>query len=279
MVILMLVVGLVVLTVGGELLVRGSSRLAMAMGISPLVVGLTVVAAGTSMPEVATSIMAAIRGERDIAVGNVVGSNIFNILSVLGTASAVSADGVRVSAAALQLDIPVMIAVAVACLPAFLPSCLPAFLSSCLLCLLCLLCRTCHLPLERCDVLCVLLCLYGVVRDRGDAARFPSHVFFRDAGNCRSADCRNAADRGRSLNSTAKNFEIPGPARGGVFCFSLTRPGFCFCSLPDGRCRMKLMTLVVDCPTRPAVSLDSDYRAYLRCCDGPPADAAVSYRR
>ena len=130
MVILMLVVGLVVLTVGGELLVRGSSRLAMAMGISPLVVGLTVVAAGTSMPEVATSIMAAIRGERDIAVGNVVGSNIFNILSVLGTASAVSADGVRVSAAALQLDIPVMIAVAVACLPAFLPSCLPAFLSS-----------------------------------------------------------------------------------------------------------------------------------------------------
>lgn len=71
------------------------------------------------MPEVATSIMAAIRGERDIAVGNVVGSNIFNILGVLGTASAVSTEGVRVSAAAFQLDIPVMIAVAVACLPVF----------------------------------------------------------------------------------------------------------------------------------------------------------------
>jgi cation:H+ antiporter len=63
--------------------------------------------------------MAAIRGERDIAVGNVVGSNIFNILGVLGVSSVVSAEGVRVSNAAFQLDIPVMIAVALACLPVF----------------------------------------------------------------------------------------------------------------------------------------------------------------
>jgi cation:H+ antiporter len=77
------------------------------------------VAAGTSLPEVATSIMAALRGERDIAVGNVVGSNIFNILCVLGLSSLVSPAGIRVSETALQFDIPVMIAVAAACLPVF----------------------------------------------------------------------------------------------------------------------------------------------------------------
>lgn len=76
-------------------------------------------AAGTSMPEVATSVVAAIRGQRDIAVGNVVGSNIFNILCVLGLSSVVSPAGVEVSSAALRFDIPVMIAVAVACLPVF----------------------------------------------------------------------------------------------------------------------------------------------------------------
>jgi cation:H+ antiporter len=84
-----------------------------------LIIGLTIVAAGTSMPEVATSVVAAIRGERDIAVGNVVGSNIFNILCVLGISSVVSPDGIEVSKAALAFDIPVMIAVAVACLPVF----------------------------------------------------------------------------------------------------------------------------------------------------------------
>ena len=71
------------------------------------------------MPEVATSIVAAMRGERDIAVGNVVGSNIFNILCVLGLSSLSSPTGINVSAAALRFDIPVMIAVAVACLPVF----------------------------------------------------------------------------------------------------------------------------------------------------------------
>jgi cation:H+ antiporter len=68
---------------------------------------------------VATSVIASIRGERDIAVGNVIGSNIFNILSVLGMASLVSPHGIQVSDAALRFDIPVMIAVAVACLPIF----------------------------------------------------------------------------------------------------------------------------------------------------------------
>jgi cation:H+ antiporter len=77
------------------------------------------VAAGTSMPEVATSIIASIRGERDIAVGNVVGSNIYNILAVLGLAAFLSPGGVAVAPAALDFDIPVMLAVAVACLPIF----------------------------------------------------------------------------------------------------------------------------------------------------------------
>ena len=84
-----------------------------------MLIGLTIVAAGTSLPEVATSILASIRGERDIAVGNVVGSNIFNILCVLGLSAAFVPGGVEVSDTALRLDIPVMIAVAVACLPIF----------------------------------------------------------------------------------------------------------------------------------------------------------------
>ena len=111
--------GLGLLVLGSHWFVESAIVIARQLGVSELVIGLTIVAAGTSMPELATSIMAAIRGERDIAVGNVVGSNIFNILGVLGVSSVVSPDGVRVSAAALQLDIPVMIAVALACLPVF----------------------------------------------------------------------------------------------------------------------------------------------------------------
>lgn len=87
--------------------------------MSELVIGLTVVAAGTSLPEVAASIAAAVRGERDIAVGNVVGSNIFNILAVLGLSSLANPSGVRVPTEAIEFDIPVMIAAAVACLPVF----------------------------------------------------------------------------------------------------------------------------------------------------------------
>jgi cation:H+ antiporter len=84
-----------------------------------LVIGLTIVAVGTSLPEVATSVIASLRGERDIAVGNVVGSNVFNLLGVLGLASLVSPAGIGVADQALQFDLPVMLAVAVACLPIF----------------------------------------------------------------------------------------------------------------------------------------------------------------
>jgi cation:H+ antiporter len=111
--------GLGLLVAGARWFVESSISIARMMGVSELVIGLTVVAAGTSMPEVATSIIATIRGERDIAVGNVVGSNIYNILAVLGLAALVSPTGVGVAPAALDFDIPVMIAVAVACLPIF----------------------------------------------------------------------------------------------------------------------------------------------------------------
>jgi cation:H+ antiporter len=111
--------GLVLLVLGSRWLVDGAVSFARYLGVSELIVGLTIVAAGTSLPEVVTSIIAALRGERDIAVGNVVGSNIFNILGVLGIASIVAPGGIEVSTAVIGFDIPVMIAVALACLPIF----------------------------------------------------------------------------------------------------------------------------------------------------------------
>lgn len=111
--------GLGLLVLGTRWFVNGAVALAQWFGLSELVIGLTIVAAGTSMPEVFTSVIAGLRGERDIAVGNVVGSNIYNILGILGVASLVAPRGVPVASAALHFDIPVMTAVAVACLPIF----------------------------------------------------------------------------------------------------------------------------------------------------------------
>lgn len=112
-------VGVVALVAGSRVLVDGAVGIATALGVSELVIGLTVLAIGTSLPELATSVLAAWRGERDIAVGNVVGSNIFNILCVLGLSGVAAPAGIRVSPEALLVDTPVMIAVAVACLPVF----------------------------------------------------------------------------------------------------------------------------------------------------------------
>jgi cation:H+ antiporter len=84
-----------------------------------LILGLTIIAIGTSLPELTTSIIAGLRGARDIAVGNIIGSNIFNILAGLGLTALIAPSGVQVSQAALRFDIPVMIASAVACLPIF----------------------------------------------------------------------------------------------------------------------------------------------------------------
>ena len=117
--VLLLVVGLALLVQGSRWMVDAAVAFARQLGVSELVIGLTIVAAGTSLPEAATSVLAAIRGERDIAVGNAIGSNIFNLLSVLGISAVVAPGTLAVSPSVLAFDLPVMVAVAVACLPVF----------------------------------------------------------------------------------------------------------------------------------------------------------------
>ena len=111
--------GLALLLLGSRWLVDSAVTIAEAFGVNELLIGLTIVAIGTSLPELATSVVASFRGERDIAVGNVLGSNIFNILVVLGVAGTISPNGIQVSEALIQFDLPVAIAVAFACLPIF----------------------------------------------------------------------------------------------------------------------------------------------------------------
>src|SRR5690606_15638091 len=108
MVYLLFVLGLVMLGGGADLLVRGARRLALSAGLSPLVVGLTVVAFGTSAPELAVSVQAAVNGNGDIAVANVLGSNICNVLLILGLSAAITP--LVVSRKLLRIDIPLMIA-------------------------------------------------------------------------------------------------------------------------------------------------------------------------
>ena len=111
--------GLGLLVFGARWLVASAVTIAQAFGLSELVIGLTVIAIGTSMPEIATSVIATLRGQRDLAVGNVIGSNVLNLLAVLGLTAAFSPAGVPVGYAAIHFDMPVMIAVALACLPIF----------------------------------------------------------------------------------------------------------------------------------------------------------------
>jgi cation:H+ antiporter len=115
----LVVIGLGALVAGSQLLVGGATDIAEDLGVSDLVIGLTVVAVGTSLPELATSVLAAFRGQRDIAVGNVVGSNLFNLLCVLGSTGIVAPSGVAVSDASLRLDVPVMLAATIVLLPIF----------------------------------------------------------------------------------------------------------------------------------------------------------------
>ena len=111
--------GLGLLVLGATWLVESAASIARALKISEAVIALTIVAAGTSFPELATSVVAAMRGERDIAIGNVVGSSMFNLLGILGVAALVTPGGLSVAPALVFFDIPVMIAVAIACLPIF----------------------------------------------------------------------------------------------------------------------------------------------------------------
>lgn len=115
----LIVLGLIFCVIGAGWLLDSAVILARALGISELVIGITIVAAGTSLPEVATSVVATIRGKRDIAVGNVVGSNIFNILGIVGVAGLIAPDGIVVATSVLRFDLPVAIGACVACLPVF----------------------------------------------------------------------------------------------------------------------------------------------------------------
>lgn len=117
--IVMIIAGLVLLTVGASLLVDSAVTIAKSAGISELVIGLTIIAVGTSLPEVAASFLANLRDEPDIALGNVIGSNLFNILCVLGLTALVSPGGIAVTASASNFDLPVMIVTGVVCLPMF----------------------------------------------------------------------------------------------------------------------------------------------------------------
>jgi cation:H+ antiporter len=116
---LFVVAGLMGIIVGAGWLVDGAVRLAHSFGLSELVIGLTVVAVGTSMPEIATSVVAGLRGQQDIAIGNAVGSNVFNILMVVGLTATLSPRPIPVNPAVLSFDLPIMVVVAVACLPIF----------------------------------------------------------------------------------------------------------------------------------------------------------------
>ncbi len=112
-----LLVGIGGLAVAARFVVKGAEELATVLGLPELIVGLTVVALGTSAPEIATTLIAVAQGRRELAVGNAVGSNIFNILFVLGAPGLLWAGGIDVSQSAVRLDMPVMVAAAVACLP------------------------------------------------------------------------------------------------------------------------------------------------------------------
>ena len=116
----LIAVGLALLVLGADWLVSSAAEIARALGVSELVVALVLVAGGTSMPELATSLVAALRGERDIAVGNVIGSNLFNILGIVGVVGIVTSPGLSVSPAVLAFDLPVMVATSLVCLPILL---------------------------------------------------------------------------------------------------------------------------------------------------------------
>lgn len=110
-------VGVALLVLGADWLVEGATHVARVFGVTDLVIGLTVVAIGTSLPELATSLIAAARGERDMAVGNVVGSCIFNLGAVLGLTAVAASEGIPIGAAAVRFDLPFMLATAIVLLP------------------------------------------------------------------------------------------------------------------------------------------------------------------
>ncbi|AIT82430.1 calcium/sodium antiporter [Novosphingobium pentaromativorans] len=117
---IMLAAGLIVIVAGADWLVDGAIALARLWHVSDAFIGLTIVAIGTSAPELVTTIISTIRGERDIAIGNLIGSSVYNILVILGVICLFPAGGVVVTAHLIRIDIPVMLAVALLCIPVFI---------------------------------------------------------------------------------------------------------------------------------------------------------------
>ena len=109
--------GLVLLVVGSQVLVKGATAAAIGLGVTETVIGLTIVSAGTSMPELVTSLVAAYRGKADLAIGNVVGSNLLNQLLILGVCSVFSGEGLLVDPVVISRDLPVMVLTTLALLP------------------------------------------------------------------------------------------------------------------------------------------------------------------
>lgn len=117
--IIFFVIGLALLVFGGNTFVDSSVEIARLLGISELIIGLTIVSIGTSLPEVATSIMASFKGERDIAVGNVVGSNILNVFLILGVAATLSPNSIPINSSMIYFDLPILVVVSFICFPLF----------------------------------------------------------------------------------------------------------------------------------------------------------------
>ncbi|MCG5529505.1 calcium/sodium antiporter [Halorhodospira halochloris] len=112
---LLLILSIIVLGVGAYVAIEAAVSLATSIGVSELVIGLTVVAVGTSLPELATSVIATWRGQRQMALANLIGSNILNLLAVLGAAALISPQGISVASEAIYFDIPIMLLAALAC--------------------------------------------------------------------------------------------------------------------------------------------------------------------
>ena len=109
--------GLVLLVLGSQVLVKGATAAAIGLGVTQTVIGLTIVSAGTSMPELVTSLVAAYRGKADLAIGNVVGSNLLNQLLILGVCGLFSGEGLLVDPVVISRDLPVMVLTTLALLP------------------------------------------------------------------------------------------------------------------------------------------------------------------
>tara|TARA_Y100001978_G_scaffold200790_1_gene217782 strand:- start:14078 stop:15160 length:1083 start_codon:yes stop_codon:yes gene_type:complete len=115
-----LIIGISLLSYGSNILVNGSRTLAILMGIKETIIGLTIVATGTSLPELVTSIVASLKGKTDLAIGNVIGSNLLNQLLILGSCTVFSGlNGLNISNDLIRIDLPIMVLATLACLPIF----------------------------------------------------------------------------------------------------------------------------------------------------------------